>query len=280
MTEPLDGISQRLETLKKTAPNGEYYWMARDIQGVLGYEKWENFENVIKKGIQAAQGTGVESKYHFLDTRKLIEAGKGAKIERSDWFLTRYACYLIAMNGDPTKPEVAASQSYFAIQTRRQELADLSIIDYDSERIQLRDRVRINNRTLAGVAKDAGVQRYQIFNNEGYRGLYGMGISEIKKRKSIPEKESILDFAGRAELAAHDFRITQAEEKLKREHIKSEMRANEAHRQVGVEVREAIRRMGGKMPEDLPKEEHIKKVISAKKKAERLKNSKNQKKLL
>lgn len=279
MDNEVGNLSNSLELMKKTAPNGENYWMGRNLQSALGYDRWENFENVIRKGMQACEGTGVDPTYHFLDTTKMIEAGKGAKVERSDWYLTRYACYLIAMNGDSAKPEIAAAQSYFAIQTRRQEVADAQSEDPDSARIALRERVQTNNRTLMGVAKKAGVERYAIFNNAGYIGLYGMGIRDIKQKKGIPEKDSVLDFSGRAELAAHDFRITQTEAKLKRENIRGEKSAIDAHRTVGEEVRRAIQRVGGVTPEHLPKEQHIRKLVSAKKKAQKALDKAGTKKL-
>jgi DNA-damage-inducible protein D len=268
MEDSLAGLAANLESLRKKAPNGEDFWMGRDLQTALGYKTWENFENVIRKGMSACEGSGVRVEYHFLDTTKEIEAGKGAKGARGDWYLTRYACYLIAMNGDSSKAEIATAQTYFAIQTRRQELADEST-DENSERILLRERVRVNNKTLAGVAKDCGVHRFGIFNDAGYRGLYGMGIADLKRLKGIPNSESVLDFSGRAELAAHDFRITQTEEKLKRDGIRGETNATMTHHQVGVEVRRAIERVKGVMPERLPKEQHIKTLISAKKKAQK-----------
>ena len=253
--------------MKRKAPNGEDYWMGRDLQTALGYTEWRNFENVIRKGIVSCREAGVTPEYHFVEVDKEIEAGKGAKGERGEWYLTRYACYLIEMNGDPAKVEFATAQTYFAVQTRRQEIA--TAIDHDGERISLRQRVMSNHKTLMGVAQDAGVQRFGIFNDAGYRGLYNMSIKEIKKAKSIPEKETILDFAGRAELAAHDFRITQTEQKLKREGIRGEARAIDAHQTVGREVRKAITRVGGIMPEKLAKEEHIRKLVSAKKKEQK-----------
>lgn len=270
MSTDLEQLRKSLGEMKKAAPNGEDYWMGRDLQVALGYTSWENFEKVIRKGMQACEGTGVNPKYHFHESVKVIEAGKGAKLERADWYLTRYACYLIAMNGDPSKPEIAAAQSYFAVQTRRQEIADTAAeaeIDMDAERIQLRDRVRINYRSLAGTAKDSGVKRFGIFEDAGYRGLYEMGIADLKKFKGIAKKDSVLDVSGREELAAHDFRLTQAEAKLKRENIKSERQAIDAHLQVGKEVRDAIKRVQGTMPEYLPKEQHIKTLISSRKKA-------------
>jgi DNA-damage-inducible protein D len=276
MANDLEQLIDSLELMKKVAPNSEEYWMGRGLQAALGYEKWDNFENVIRKGIQACEGSGVDPKYHFLETRKVIEGGKGAKVERADWYLTRYACYLIAMNGEPAKPEIATAQRYFAVQTRRQEIADAAIeLDSDGERIKLRERVRINNRTLAGVAKDSGVKRFGLFNDAGYRGLYDMGIAELKRLKGIADKDSPLDVAGREELAAHDFRITQTEAKLKNEGIKGELQATNAHLQVGREVRRAIKRVQGTMPEKLPKEPHIKTLIASRKStAKKLKSAK------
>ena len=270
MDDLLVRVNRNFENAKKTAPNGEDYWMGRDLQILLAYSEWRNFEAVIEKAKVACDSSGVESKYQFVRTTKEIEAGKGAKGERGDWYLTRYACYLVAMNGDPTKYEIAIAQTYFAVQTRRQEISDAEHeADPDAVRIALRERVQTNNRTLAGVAQDAGVQRFGIFNNAGYVGLYGMGIKEIKQKKGIPNRESVLDFSGRAELAMHDFRITQTEAKLKRENIKGEQRAIDAHQRVGAEVRAAVERVGGVLPERLPKEQHIKKLISAKKKSEK-----------
>jgi DNA-damage-inducible protein D len=271
MADALSNITGNFEEMKKEAPNGENYWMGRDLQTILAYSEWRNFEAVIEKAKIACDGSGVESKYHFVRTTKEIETGKGAKGERGEWYLTRYACYLVAMNGDPAKVEIATAQTYFAVQTRRQELADADTEteDPDSVRIALRKRVQANNHTLAGVAKSAGVERYAIFNDAGYRGLYGMGIKQIKLKKGIPVKETVLDYSGRAELAMHDFRITQTEAKLKRENIKGEQSAINAHRTVGEEVRKAIDRVGGTMPENLPKEEHIRKLVSAKKKAQK-----------
>lgn len=258
--EPLNSVMVALDSNKRMAPNGEDYWMARDIQPILGYDRWENFEGVIKKAKMACATAGFKPEYHFLDTTKVITAGKGAQLTRADWYLTRYACYLIAMNGDPGKLEIATAQAYFAHQTRRQELSD------QDKRITLRDRVRRGNKLLAGTAINAGVKRLAIFNDAGYRGLYGMGLSEIKQRKQIPKNEDLLDCAGRAELAANDFRITQTQQKIERDRIQGEGPAIHAHRQVATEVRDAIKRIGGTMPEDLPKEEPIKRLISARKK--------------
>ena len=252
--ESLDFVMKALDEKKRTAPNGEDYWMGRDIQAILGYEKWDNFESVIKKARAACENSGVTPTYHFLDTKKLITAGKGAQLERADWYLTRYACYLIAMNGESTKAEVATAQTYFAVQARRQEVTD------QEKRVALRDRVRVSNKVLFGTAKQAGVVRFPLFNDQGYRGLYGMGLADIKRRKKIPASDDLLDRAGRAELAANEFRITQTQQKLERGRIQGEQAAMQVHRRVGEEVREAINRIGGVPPEDLPIEEPIQKV--------------------
>lgn len=267
MSDRLTTTMSSLESIQRKAPNGEDYWTGRDLQVVLGYTLWQNFDKVIRKGEVACRESGVNPAYHFIEVNKEIEAGKGARGERGEWYLTRYACYLTAMNGDSAKQEIAAAQTYFAVQTRRQELADEVIDDPDAERIELRERVLTNHKTLMGVAKDAGVARFAIFNDAGNRGLYGMSIRDLKKRKGIPEKETIFDYAGRAELAAHDFRITQTEGKIKRERITGESNAIDAHRTVGAEVRSAIKRVGGVMPENMPTEQHIRKLVSARKKS-------------
>jgi DNA-damage-inducible protein D len=178
--DSLDSVLTSLENVKHMAPNGEDYWMGRDIQAILGYDTWENFYAVIQKAMMACERAGFKVIYHFRDTTKVISAGKGAKLQRADCYLTRYACYLVAMNGDSRKPEISVAQSYFAAQTRRQELRD------QEKRIALRERVRRGNNVLAGTAVSAGVRRMGIFTDAGYRGLYGMGLKEIKSRKRLP----------------------------------------------------------------------------------------------
>jgi DNA-damage-inducible protein D len=258
--DALDSVIKALEQVKRMAPNGEDYWMGRDIQSILGYDKWDNFQSVIEKSKMACESAGFRVTYHFLDTKKVISGGKGAQLERADCYLTRYACYLIAMNGDSTKPEISTAQSYFAAQTRKQELRD------QEKRILLRDRVRRGNTVLAGTARSAGVRRFGIFTDAGYRGLYGMGLKEIRQKKRLPPSADLLDRAGHAELAANEFRITQTQQKLERERTQGEELAIAVHRTVGAEVRDAIQRIGGTMPEELPVEEPIKKLIAAQRK--------------
>lgn len=262
--EELDAVLKALESVKRMAPNGEDYWMARDIQSILGYEEWRNFEGVVERAKLACESAGFRVTYHFVDTTKKISGGKGAQLKRADCYLTRYACYLIAMNGDSSKPEISTAQSYFAAQARRQELQD------QSKRIALRERVRRGNTVLFGTAKSAGVQRYALFTDAGYRGLYGMGLKDIKAHKRIANSEDLLDRAGHAELAANEFRITQTQQKLERERIQGEPAAMATHRAVGKEVRDAIQRIGGTMPEDLPVEEPIRKLLAAHKRREKL----------
>jgi DNA-damage-inducible protein D len=254
-----------LDRLKKFAKNGVEYWMGRDIQATLGYSNWQNFEMVIRKAEEACANTGVDSAKHFIETSRVIEAGKGAQIERADWILGRYACYLIAMNGDSSKQEISYAQAYFAHQARRQELQDQ--LSPDERRLFLRDRVKAANKSLSSAAKKAGVQRFPIFHDEGYKGLYGgLGQADIKRKKGIPEKDALLDCIGRAELAANEFRITQTEQKLAREKIATEIEAFRTHHEVGVEVRQTMKKLGGTLPENLPAEEPIKKLLAAKRK--------------
>jgi DNA-damage-inducible protein D len=200
----------------------------------------------------------------------MIETGKGAKREIENWYLSRYACYLIAMNGDSAKPEVATAQTYFAAQTLRSE-AEQALTE-EKRRILLRDRVKGANKKLGGAAKIAGVrsENFGIFQDEGYKGLYGgLGVKAIKIKKGIGKNEELLDCIGRAELAANEFRITQTEEKLRIEQIRGEQRAIDTHREVGRTVRQAIKKIGATMPENLPAEPSIKRLASAEAKAER-----------
>jgi DNA-damage-inducible protein D len=254
----MDAVMKALDGVRKLSKNGGEYWMGREIQPILGYDKWENFRNVIQKAAEACAAAGIEKKYHFLDTGKVITAGKGAKMERGDYYLTRYGCYLVAMNGEPSKPEIAAAQTYFAIQTRRQELSDLSL--NDEKRLELRDRVREAVKHLNSAASRSGVVNYAFFHDAGYRGLYGMGLQAIKAKKGISPKEELMDRAGRAELAANEFRFTQTEERLKAENTRDGNRAQTVHKEVARKVRQAIRDIGGTLPENLPAEPSLKKL--------------------
>ena len=189
----------------------------------------------------------------------MVVIGSGARRETGDWFLSRYACYLIAMNGDPSKPEIGYAQTYFAIQTRRQEQQD-GLADVERRR-DLRGRVKDANKGLNSAAKRAGIlrpQQFAIFHSEGYKGLYGMGLDQVKEAKRIGQKEDLLDRAGHVELAANYFRITQTEQRMGRDAVKDERRANRTHFDVGRKVRDSMFRISGTRPERLPAEISLK----------------------
>ena len=264
MPEQLDAVMRALEEKRKVTKKGGEYWMARNIQGVLGYSRWENFENIIDKARLSCESTGAEPLNHFRESTKMVEIGSGAKVPTQDYFLTRYACYLIAMNGDASKSEIATAQAYFAVQTRKQEVQDQ--LTGEEQRILIRERVRDRNKSLASTAKQAGVQKFALFQAAGYQGLYEMGLGAIKHYQGIGEKEDLLDRAGRTELAANEFRITQTEEKLVRDRINTERQAINTHLEVGQDVRKAIKKIGGTMPENLPAELSIKTLMSRRKK--------------
>jgi len=259
--EDLSRVNRALDEAKRIGNKGGEYWMARDIQQILGYSSWENFQKVIKKARMACESAGEDSSNHFHDIVKMVKAGSDAMVPKGDTFLSRYACYLIAMNGESGKSEIGIAQTYFAYQTRKQEISD-KLTDAE-RRLQLRDRVKKANRSLTSIAKSAGVRNYAYFHNAGYLGLYEMGLADIKKRKGLHEKEDLLDRAGRTELAANEFRITQAGDKIIRDGINCEREAINTHQQVGQEVRNVIGKIGGKMPEDLPAEEPIKELTNA-----------------
>ncbi len=252
---------QSFEQLKSVNEHGAEHWSARDLQPRLGYNHWRSFEKAIAKAITSCQQSGNEPDHHFARARKMVALGSGSEREVTDYHLSRFACYLIAQNGDPRKPEIALAQKYFAIQTRRQELSDAR--QRDMERLELRKQTTEEFKALSGAARNAGVHNtmFGVFHDAGYKGLYGgLGSDEIKAHKHIAASENLLDRMGTTELAANQFRMTQAREKLAQEGIQGQQRAIDTHRQVGKEVREAIRRIGGTMPESLPPAEDIKHV--------------------
>jgi DNA-damage-inducible protein D len=228
---------------------------------VLGYSEWRVFREVIERAMQACEMSGNFVADHFVPFPEMVEVGSGAKRQRDNWKLSHYACYLVTMNGDPSKPEIATAQTYFTIQTYRQEKQDR--LTEEERRLLVRARVTDANRKLGGAAKQAGVQsaHFGIFQDAGYRGLYnGIGVKAIKRRKGISDKEDLLDCIGRAELAANEFRITQTEEKLRIKGIKGEQEAINTHLEVGKKVRRAMESIGSTMPENLPAEPSIKKL--------------------
>ena len=247
------------EDLKQINQFGAEYWSARDLQPMLGYTQWRRFEDAIKRAITSCQQSGNEPGHHFAGAGKMIILGKGGEREIPDYHLSRFACYLIAQNGDPRKPEIANAQKYFAIQTRRQEVSD--ILAADMERLEMRKQASEDFRALSGAARDAGVQNkmFGIFHDAGYKGLYaGRGVEDIKKRKGIDRRENLMDRMNATELAANQFRMTQAREKLQKENIKGQEQAIQTHNKVRKEVRDAIKRIGGTLPENIPPAEHIK----------------------
>lgn len=260
--KPLSTLGDKsFEELKQTNPHGAEYWSARDLQPLLGYSQWRRFEQAIERAISSCKESGNDPDHHFAGAGKPIAGGKGAIQTVSDYHLSRFACYLIAQNGDPRKPQIAQAQKYFAIQARRQELSDE--LAADRERLELRKQTVEEFKALSSAAQGAGVQNkmFGIFHDAGYKGLYGgLGRDEIKARKSIPEKENLMDRMNATELAANQFRMTQTRDKLQRESIHNQQEAIRTHEQVGKEVREAIKRIGGDPPEQIPPAEHIKEV--------------------
>ena len=249
------------EDHKQINDHGAEYWSARDLQPLLGYSQWRRFEQAIERAVTSCKESGNDPGHHFAGAGKMVELGSGSNREVPDYHLSRFACYLIAQNGDPRKPEIAQAQKYFAIQARRQELSDE--LAGDLERLELRKETAEEFKALSGAAQGAGVQSkmFGVFHDAGYKGLYGgLGRDEIKARKAIPEKENLMDRMNATELAANQFRMTQTRDKLQRESIHNQQEAIRTHEQVGKEVREAIKRIGGDLPEQIPPAEHIKEV--------------------
>ena len=245
------------DNIKHIDENGIEYWLARELQPVLQYAKWENFHKVIKTAMIACKISRHEVSNHFAEVRKMVEIGSGAKRSQTDYKLTRYACYLIVMNGDPRKEVIAQGQTYFAVKTRQQELAELyEQLNEDEKRLFIRGDIRQKNMLLAEAAHRAGIitqREYAAFQDAGYRGLYnGMTAGDIAAHKGLADGEEILDYMGSEELAANLFRITQTEAKMRREGTDTPAKANAAHYEVGKAVRETIAGLGGTMPEDLP----------------------------
>lgn len=261
------------EKIKKTNEIGQEYWSARELFRILEYLKWDKFLNVVAKAKEACKNASQEPDDHFPRVEKTIEMPKGAQRDIGDLHLSRYACYLIIQNADPSKEAVALGQTYFAVQTRKQEILERAFEQLQSEdekRLFLRREMAEHNKHLADAAKQAGVIQpweYAVFQNHGYMGLYnGLGAKEIQSKKGLKKTQNILDHMGSTELAANLFRATQTEEKLKREKIKGKQKANQAHFDVGKKVRQTIKELGGTMPEDLPTEESVKKMDIGKQK--------------
>ena len=248
---------KRFEDIKRIRPDGSEYWAARELAPVLDYAKWENFYKVIKRAMIACENSGRSTLECFPEVRKTSPMPNGGVKDILDYELSRYACYLIVQNGDPRKEVIALGQTYFAIQTYRQEVADrFNQLDEDSRRLVVRGDIKQWNQLLAETARNAGVitaEEFAIFQNAGYMGLYGgMTVDDIHRRKGLAIGQKILDYMGSTELIANLFRISQTEEKLRKDQISTPNAATAIHYAVGNEVREAIRKIDGTMPEDLP----------------------------
>lgn len=257
----LKSPSKYFEEIKKIDENGIEYWNARELMLLIDYSNWQNFEKVIKKAIVACEKSNQTVKYHFIEISKMIFVGKGTKREAKrlikDYRLSRYACYLITQNGNSSKKTIASAQTYFAVQTRKQEIFES--LDNIEQRLFLRGKIKIHNKELNSTAQNAGVKNFGKFHDAGYLGLYGMHKKTLQKKKKIG-KDDVLDRAGATELAANLFRITQTDDKIRNERIKGEGHATFAHMVVGHKVRKTIAEIGGTMPENLPIEPDIKRI--------------------
>mgnify|MGYP004498612449 FL=1 len=245
------------ESIKHINEYGQEFWYARELAKALEYKDFRNFEQSIFKAMDACKNSGYNISDHFGDATEMVSIGSGAERGFPSYMLSRYACYLIVMNGDPRKDVIAAGQTYFAVKTRQQELAeDYAQLTEDQKRLAIRSEIKEHNKSLAAAAQQAGVetpQEYAVFQNYGYMGLYGgLKAQDIKARKGLKKSQDILDHMGSTELAANLFRATQTDEKLRRENIQGKAQANRTHYEVGAKVRQTIQDLGGTMPEDLP----------------------------
>jgi DNA-damage-inducible protein D len=254
-----NGASGPFDLIRIQGEGDREFWSARDLQPLLEYSSWDKFRQVVGKAIEACGKSGRPVEDHFSRVGKMVGLGSGASREIEDYELSRYACYLVVQNGDSSKPVIARGQTYFAEQTRRQELrdrGDFSSLSEDEKRLAIRHELAEHNKDLAAAAKDAGVETpldYAIFQDHGYKGLYGgLGAKGIHAHKGLKKSQKILDHMGSTELAANLFRATQAEDKLRRDGVKGKSKANKTHFEVGKKVRETIADLGGTMPEDLP----------------------------
>lgn len=269
MNEQLSHQTQTIfEQIRQVDDNGNEFWTARQLGKVLDYTDFRNFTAVIAKAKEACRNSGQVVENHIVDFNEMVPIGSGAERETQSFRLSRYACYLIVQNADPVKPNVALGQTYFAVQTRLQEISQMevyaSLSTEEEKRLFLRAEMAKHNLQLASAAKDAGVIEpvdYAIFQNHGYKGLYGgLDAKGIHIKKGLKKSQQILDHMGSTELAANLFRATQTEEKLRREEIKGKARANQTHFEVGKKVRQTIKEIGGTMPEELPAADSIRKI--------------------
>jgi DNA-damage-inducible protein D len=251
----IDNTNKSFEDIKHIDENGVEFWYARELMPILQYSNWQNFEKIIDKAKISCENSGISVFEHFIDVNKLSKRANNAEVEIKDYELTRYACYLIAQNGDSRKKVIALAQTYFAVQTRKQEISEkeYTSLTEDEKRFYQRNLTRKGNYSLNQTAKKAGVKNFDKFHNVGYKGLYnGETADDIAKRKGLRYREDILDNMGSTELSANLFRISQTEEKLKKDNIQTEKDACNTHNKIGKIVRKAIKEAGGTMPENLP----------------------------
>ena len=266
--------NKSFEDIKHTDENGVEFWYARELMPILQYSNWQNFEKIVNKAKISCENSNINVLDHFTDISKMVQIGSGAERKQQDYELTRYACYLIAQNGDSRKKVIALAQTYCAVQTRKQEITEkeYSMLTEDEKRFYQRNLTRKGNYSLNQAAKKAGVKNFDKFHNSGYKGLYnGETADDIAKRKGLRYREDILDNMGSEELAANLFRITQTESRLKKDNIDSEKEANKTHYNIGKNIREVIAKNGGTMPEDLPTPKKSLKQLE-KEKSKQLKN--------
>jgi DNA-damage-inducible protein D len=259
----LSSLHKDFESIKKVDENGIEYWEGRELMPMLLYPRWEAAEEVIGRAKKACINSGQDINNHFRQVVKMVNIGSNTVRNVKDYQLDRYACYLIVQNGDPRKSVIALAQTYFAIQTRKQEVFEQ--LSDKEKRLFIRDEVTEHNKKLFSTAKQAGVTKFGLFNDAGYRGLYGNSLSDVEKRKGI-KKGELLDRAGNTELAANLFRITQTDEKIKKDKIRGDRSASQTHFMVGGKVRQTIKDIGGTLPEDLPPEQHIREIKAQTKK--------------
>ncbi len=253
----ITGPHKNFEEIKHVDENNVEFWTARELMPMLGYSTWKVFDKVIAHAARATLNSGQTVTDHFCQLTKMVDVGSNTKREIKDWKLDRLACYLIAQNGDSSKVEIATAQTYFAIQTRKQEILE-NLPDVE-KRLFIRGEVSSENKKLFKTAKQAGVSHFGLFNDAGYRGLYGAPLAEIEKKKGI-KKGELLDRAGSTELAANLFRITQTDEKIKKDRVKGDNAAQKTHNLVGKKVRQTIKDIGGELPENLKPEGNIKDI--------------------
>ena len=255
MNEIKEYTEKMFENIKHIDENGNEYWSARELQNVLQYKEWRKFEGVINKAKKACENSNIKVFEQFVGSDKLSKRANNTVVKIGDYKLSRYACYLVAQNGDSRKEVIALAQTYFAIQTRKQELSkkEYSELTEDEKRIYRRNQAKSGNYNLNKTAVKSGVKDLARFHNAGYKGLYnGETANDIFKRKKLRYREDILDNMGSEELADNIFRIAQTDAKLKRDSVDNEYTTNSIHYEVGKEIRDSIKRIGGTMPEDLP----------------------------